>query len=610
MELWKGRVGSEVYAVHNGKQVIKNYSPKEQMPTIRQQIAQDKFNTAVWYWKNFYRNIMPLNKFIQQYLRYPQRYPDTRFNYDLASLTAGDLLFFDKTARKYCTVKQQQLAQILEDYDEPRYATNWDTFAGYQDNVAHFVARDDAAQSQPVYNNNQAATACFYRLEIKAGIEGSITFSATSGNSTIETKTISWGAENTLDQIVAMFTQLNANNITFAKLADNTGVGLEIGGYGANTLTVTGTPSNCKVIDCSGYAFLQSQNPTAPEVGGTFNPGETYTYLDPGIHHNFRGDTARTILGSALVTGSTIAIAVDDYNYSYRCGLNFARFKAWATTGGENTFYDDGEDEQSGGSHVADPGAHVMNEATFNAGVRDYTGSDVQHLGMKDYYTHLFNDQTGDYATRRQQLEAMYGQMTGTPGLASYDAYLMNHMLDAGANSGITSMMRNKGFDQTVAKADCMNVTYNYVIVPAYPPEYNAQHYGVTASEGFAPGVYYHPEPADLALMFRDDIMPLINANITASGGGTQLSAASGVYRGSCADYSASSAWCFSGVYGCFADAGRSGGYFRCRPCLAIEVQSLTQSQRQARNIKIEPEKTNDPTPEETPVEEPGQEMR
>ena len=203
-----------------------------------------------------------------------------------------------------------------------------------------------------------------------------------------------------------------------------------------------------------------------------------------------------------------------------------------------------------------------MNEATFNSGVRDYTGSDVQHLGMKDYYTHLLNDQTGEYATRRQELEAMYGQMT-----SMYDAYLMNHMIDPAANSGITSMMRNKGFDQTVAKADCMNVTYNYVVVPAYPPEYNAQHYGVTASEGFAPGVYYHPEPGDIGLMFRDDIMPLINANITASGGGTQLT--NSLYRGSSADSYASSSWFFNGTYGSFTNPYRYSTYFRCRPSLA-----------------------------------------
>jgi hypothetical protein len=496
-----------------------------------------------------------------------------------SNIKEGAMLFFDRARGEYCYVAKEMVAAVLADFNATRYETNYDTYVGTLDGKAHFVGRADAAPSQSVYSNDVAATSCFYRIEIEVGTAGSITFSAASGNASVASNTITWSASNTLAEIVAMFTAKNTTYITFAKLADDKGVGLEIGGYGANTLTVTAL-SNCSVIDCSGYAFLRSKNAAAPAVGGTFNPAAGWTFLNAptiannilGVHHNFRGATARTILGSALVTSSTTAIAVDGYNYSYRCGLNFAKFKSWATLGGESTFYDDGEDEQSGGSHVADPGAHVMNEATFNAGVRDYTGSDVQHLGMKDYYTHLFNDQTGDYATRRQQLEAMYGQMTGTPGLASYDAYLMNHMLDAGANSGITSMMRNKGFDQTVAKADCMNVTYNYVIVPAYPPEYNAQHYGVTASEGFAPGVYYHPEPADLALMFRDDIMPLINANITASGGGTQLSAASGVYRGSCADYDANNTWFFYGDYGCFGNGSRCNGIFRCRPSLALPL--------------------------------------
>lgn len=594
MELWKGRVGSEVYAVHNGKQVIKNYSPKEQVPTIRQQIAQDKFNTAVWYWKNFYRNAMPLNKFIQQYLRYPQRYPDTRFNYNLASMTAGDLLFFDKAARKYCAVKQQQLAQVLEDYDQPRYATNWDTFVGYQDNVAHFVARDDSAPTQSVYNNNVAATSCFYRLEIEVGVEGSVTFAASSGSASIETTTISWDAGYTLDQIVERFTGLNTSYITFAKLADNKGVGLEIGGYGANTLTVSGTPANCKVIDCSGYAFLRSQNPTAPPVGGTFNPNETYTFLGLGLHHNFRGTPPSTVLGSGLNSPSTIATAVNGYNYSYRCGLNFDRFKTWASTGGENTFTADSVS-----------GAHVMKEATFNAEVRDYTGSDEQHLGMKNYYTHLLNDQTGDYAAWRQHLVSMYGQMT-----SMYDAYLMNHMLDAGADSGITSMMRNKGFNQSQAKADCMNVTYNHVIVPAYPPEYNARQYGVTASEGFTPGMYYHSEPADLALMYRDDIMPRVNANIAASGGGTQLSAASGVYKGSCADFNEGNTWCFSSDFGCFSGDFRFRPYFPCRPCLAIQIQSSGQLPGQSRSIATEPEENTRHASEENPVGQPEQDMR
>lgn len=482
------------------------------------------------------------------------------------------MLFYDRLKGEHCYVAKEMVATVLASYDTTRYETNYDTYTGTLEGVAHFTARDDAAPSQSVYSNDVAATSCYYRIEIEVGAGGSITFSAASGNASIASTTITWSASNTLAEIVAMFTAKNASYITFAKLADDKGVGVEIGGYGTNALTVTAL-SGCSVIDCSGYAFLRSKNAAAPAVGETFDPRAAWDYLNTptvvnnilGVHHNFRGASARSILGTSLVDANSTAIAVDGYNYSYRCGVNFAKFKSWASTNGDSSFYDDGEDEQSGSSHVTNPGAHVMKEATFKTEVVEYTGSDVQRLGMQDYYTHLFTDQSGEYADWRHHLEAMYGQM-----MSIYDAYLMNHMLDAGANSGITSTMRNKGFDQTVVKADCMNVTYNYVIIPAYPPEYNAQHYGVEASEGFTPGKYYHPEPADIALMFRDDNMPLINANIVASGGGTQLT--NSIYRGSCADYYATGTWYFSGANGCFNYGNRCYGTFRCRPSLALPL--------------------------------------
>lgn len=363
-----------------------------------------------------------------------------------------------------------------------------------------------------------------------------------------------------MSSIVALFTAKNASYITFAALSDGKGVGLEIGGYGANTLTVTGTPVGCEVIDCSGLAFLRSQNPAAPAVGGTFNPAAAFTFLGKGTHHNFRGATARSILGTSLVNASSVCKANDGYDYSYRTGLNYAKFKVWATTSGDDTYYDDGE----GGTDQSQ--GHVMKKSRFDTEVTNYTGSDSHRVGMKTYYDHLLNDQTGDYATLRQQYESWYNsQMT-----SMYDAYLMSHMMKIDAADGITYSMANKGFAQTVAMADCMNVTYNYVIIPAYPPEYNAQQYGKSASEGFAPGVYYHPEPADLGLMFRDDIMALINANITASGGGTQLT--NSLYRGSCADCSALHTWFFYGATGCLNDFHRCYGDFRCRPSLALPL--------------------------------------
>ena len=493
-------------------------------------------------------------------------------------LEVGDMLFYDKYAGKYVVVKKANVASVLTDgYDTTRYETNFDTFEGTLDNVAHFVARDDAMPTQSIYDNTVAATSCFYRIEIDNTNSGSITFSVASGNGSISETTIEWEADEAMSTIVGKFTAINPASSTFIKFAgldDSSGVGLEVGGYGANTMTVTASES-CTVIDCSKLAFYRTDNPAAPAVGGIFSPGANWNFIGDQ-HHNFRGAAASSILaGKNLVAADTTLIAVDGYNYSYRCGGNFAKFKSWATLGGESTYYDDGEDEQSGSAHVGNPGAHVMNEATFNTGVRDYepadpenpTTADLQHLGMKDYYTHLYTDQSGDFATLRQLYESRYGQMT-----SMYDAYLQNHMVDPAANSGITNSMRNKGKHQTEVKADAMNVNYNYVIIPAYPPEYNAAAYGNAATEGFQAGMYYHPETADIGLFMRDDIMDVINANIVLSGGGTQLSTS--VSRGSCADYSANRSWYFSSTNGCVSYNARFNTYFRSRPVLALPVNS------------------------------------
>lgn len=477
-------------------------------------------------------------------------------------LEPGDMLFFDRTEKKYVVVKKNSLISIFSDgYDTTRYETNFDSFIGTLDGMAHFVARDDATPTQSVYSNNVAATSCYYRIEIDNTQAGSITFSVTSGIGSIASTTISWDAAEDMATIVAKFTAINPASsayITFAGLADGKGVGLEVGGYGANTMTVTASES-CTVIDCSKLAFYASENPAAPGVGSTFVPTASWTFIG-NAHHNWRGATARTILGQNLVGDSTTLIANDGYNYSYRCGGNFAKFKSWATTNGESTFSDDGE-----GGSIANPGAHVMNEATFNLGVRDYTGEDSAHLGMKDYYTHLTTDTTGDFAALRATYEARYGQMT-----SMYDAYLMSHMVDPGANSGIANSMRNKGKRQTEVKADAMNVTYNYVILPAYPPEYNAAHYGSAITEGFQAGTYYHPEPGDIGLFMRDDIMATANANIALSGGGTAI--VNTASKGSCADYSAYGTWFFYSPNGVVYATNRYDWYFRSRPVLALPI--------------------------------------
>ena len=207
------------------------------------------------------------------------------------NLAVGDMLFYDKYGRVYVIVKNAAIADVLAAYDHKRYETNNDVYVGTAGNKARFVAKTDAMPTQSIYSNTVAATSCYYRIEIDNTNAGSITLSAASGNASIATTTITWEANEAMTTIVGKFTALNASYITFAALADGKGVGCEVGGYGANTLT-TSALTACTVIDCSMFAFYRSLNPAAPAVGGVFNPNAGYTLIGSTTHHNFRGAAA------------------------------------------------------------------------------------------------------------------------------------------------------------------------------------------------------------------------------------------------------------------------------------------------------------------------------
>ena len=490
------------------------------------------------------------------------------------NLAVGDMLFYDKLTSSYVIVKKAAIAAVLADFDTKRYETNHDIYIGTIGGAARFVAKADAMPSQSYYDNTVAATGCYYRVEIDNTQAGSITFYSVAGEaswaigSAASPVTVSWAANEAMTTIVGKFTALNKSYNTFAALADGKGVGLMVGGYGANTMTVTAS-SNCDVIDCSKLAFYRSLNPAAPGVGGTFNPNAGYTLLG-NAHHNFRGNNASAILtGKGLVGANSTCIGNNGFDYSYRTGINFAKWKSWASANGSGSFVDDGEGS-SQGTH-----ASVMNKAGFEAHVQNYSGSDNEHLYMQAYYYNLFhgNDNVtihGDvfnFSAMKAQYEAWYGQMT-----TQYDAYLMSHCMKIDAASGITYTMLGKGKNQTDVKADCMNVTYDYVIIPAYPPEYNAHNYGIADSEGFAAGTYYHPEPADIGLFLRDDIISTVNSTLGIAAITNKLMLDNATYRGSSADYDGNYTWFFNGYNGCFSYYYRYYGNFRCRPVLALPL--------------------------------------
>ena len=153
-----------------------------------------------------------------------------------------------------------------------------------------------------------------------------------------------------------------------------------------------------------------------------------------------------------------------------------------------------------------------------------------------------------------------------------YDAYIMTHMAKTdGATSGIMFTCMNKGPELTRVKGTTFTVTYNWKYYPAYPPEYNALHYGNT-SGAFTKGKYSHPETYDLALMFRDDIMANCNSIWNTYGiTGTRL--VNSMYRGSCSECYANSTWLFYGSTRCITYNGRCNGDFRSRPVFAFDTK-------------------------------------
>lgn len=481
-------------------------------------------------------------------------------------LEVGDMLFFDKVARKYVIVKKADVAAVLSGgFDTDRYTTNHDTHIGTLDGVARFVAKDDAMPEQSLYNNSVAATSCYYRIEINNNNDGKLEFTVASGNGNVSGN-ITWTSGAQMEDIVADFVQLNNTSayITFDKLADRKGVGLEVGGYGANILTVVSSVG-CKVIDCSSLAVDASKN--GEKAGDEYIEGIDYAYINKN-HNNFRGAAAATLIpGRGLVAANTVLEAVSGYNYSYRCGGKFAKFLSWAETNGDNAFYPDGTD-----GFTVNPGPRVMKKTAFTTYVEEFepvdqdnpTEEEKIHLRMLEFYKHLYNDDSGDYAELRHLYESRYGTMND-----EYFGYLMNHMVDPAAASGITAAMRGKGKNQSDVKGAIMNVTYDYIFIPAYPPEYNAINYGDSGIDGFAPGTYYHPEPADIGLFMRDDIMSQVNVNIALVGG---TSIVNTVSRGSCADYYSTITWYFSSYNGCVYNNYRYYTYFRARPILALPV--------------------------------------
>lgn len=509
-----------------------------------------------------------------------------RIIYDLSSnlITLGsDFMAYDHFLEKFCVVSGKTLD--LDAFNFDRFETNFDIpvarFETTQGNYLHAVAIDEAInparypgiqQYNYVDSTYCAAEYSYYRIEVDNSKAGGFHYRIANSNATVEGD-VSWSAGDTVLSIKNQMTTgtyigyaVTTNNPISQTISSTTGeaIGVHTGGYGANTCVLSNIIDNsAMIIDMSRYAVISD----------TITVNDPYNSSLSVINNNFknwRGASCQTILGSTLIPIGTNSSALGNsgFNYGYYCGVHFAGFKSWASGSGSTVYRTDGV------NGTANNSANVIMRKTYFNEMMNPNNANYNAL-MAEYYNNLLTSNDEPYKTLRDTYRVWYNY---TP-QELYDVYIMTHMLKLNPNSGIVFTTMNRGKELTNVKGRVFTVTYNYTYVPAYPPEYNALHYGKIydpiQDTKFTQGFYYHPETGDLGTFLRDDRLITCNASWNKVPNSvhpykTQLT--NSTYLGSVGEYSNYHTWNFYGSTRFLNNDYRCSSDFRSRPCSAYLI--------------------------------------
>ena len=450
-------------------------------------------------------------------------------------------------------------------FDSSRYQTNFDIVIGIRDNKVHAVSCDDAYGYENMINSDTAAAPCYYRLEIDNSKAGSFNFTANAIGTV--SGSISWNANDSYTSIKQQLDVVGATTsyLTFDVLQDNTGIGVSVGGYNNNNFTITDTVGTVNLIDMSQYAVYDKN----VKYGDSYNPNLA---VINNKFKNWRATSVQTIMGSDIIPigANSSCIANNGQNYRYGCGINYTGYRTYMSTNGNNQFCTDGVNgsKNTHSSTSFSNSYFPMNKSVFDSNINSNATKDSDAYKMYEYYNNLLNSIGDEFAEKHNLYVSRYGEMEDL-----YAAYLMSHMINTdNPTSGIVYTSKGYGPELTQVKGKIFTVDYNYKYYPAYPPEYNCLQYGLTdLQSGFGKGTYYHPEPYDLALIFRDDMLPKLNENFKKSNFKiTSLTNSS--YRGTSAESYSNHTWSFSGDARTLNAYSRYYSTFRCRPFLAFDL--------------------------------------
>ena len=486
----------------------------------------------------------------------------------------NDILAYDNALGKYVGIKGDTYNPTVPGFTD-RYDTNNDIIIGITDGVIHAVASSDAGSEY----GNTAACHLFYKLTLPTDVlNGTKSFDMSTDG---VTRTFTGSVDTIVAKMKDASTEVDGgfsakgsntyNNIFFVEKLDESTIGIGRGAVSHNDISITYDESTIGIGGGSVNGLLLEDLSKKAINIGTVKSGDAYddtlTPYQPTVHKDFRTSSCTASGYTSPAIPSTLGPVTSCYcntkqNYSYRSGVNYKGFKEWAYSNGNDTFYSDGVNGSS-----ANSAGVVMKYSRFVSDVNP-SGSD-NGKKMYAYYHELYTSQDPDIVAKREDYEAMYSaRMT-----SEYDAYLMSHMIDVNYTGGVTERFRNKGKYLTDIKGIIMVPDYNGKYVPAYPPEYKALQYGKDdVSSHFKKGSYYLPEPYDIGLFMRDDIMAKVNARTLSLYNNYQIpriALANTNYLGTCAEYTTIDPWYFRGNNRVLDHYIRNLACYHARPCFA-----------------------------------------
>ena len=465
---------------------------------------------------------------------------------DIITLGA-DFVVYDTQDNKYKVLKRETYNG--ETFNTERYNTNYDIVIDIDDTTMKAVATDDAYGYTDMVNTDFATATSYFRIEIDTTTAGSFTTKISNN-----TYTATWEAGATMDSIKS---QISNNN--FVVLADGKGLGVKVDNI-SSAITLTDVAGTVTLIDMSKFAVY--------DKGVKYN--DDYNETLEVINDNFKSwqyTSVQTIMGNELIPiGPNNTWPMNNIGVNTWAGINYTIYGSYCKTSGSSSFKSDGVN----GSTVQDSGQVLpMKETVFTSNVNSSATEGSDAYKMYVYYNNLLNSNGAEFKAKHDLYESRYGVMEDL-----YGAYLMSHMVNTdNPTSGVIYTSKNYGPELTRVKGKIFTVTYDYKYYPAYPPEYNALQYGLEdGSKGFGKGSYYHPEPYDLAIMLRDDIMNKCNENFIDGENNKITKLSNSSYIGSCTEYNSFYTWNYYGNNGFLTYNSRSNNNFRSRPLVALPL--------------------------------------